>query len=232
MRAIITLLLVFSCKFSIAQNVYITLGTNWFLPQGKNHYATMHPLNRIQIHPYSFVDANYLGGFQISGIYNKPLKKNVDINLKLSLAKYAFWELLKSTDLSAQPTGIYFGALGNYSVIGSGTLQYKIRNSLSIGAGLGLNIGLIHYLKFTTGPVGFKYNNYGKTDGRLLNPLVPIRLQWTPGRFMFGAEYSQALLRHHRTYENTIKGTHYGLIQFDLGYKIFPKRIKKKAKSK
>lgn len=203
------------------QQLFVGVGTNWFLPLGKGPYATMHPIHTIDI-PLINSSAKYIGGVQISALYTKPLKQKSEIHYKLSFAKIGHWEAIGARDINSVPMGNITYAVNNYCTNLSAALQFNIISKLYFGIGAGLNVSLYNSTSF----LGIDYNKKdftrytGKTDGTKLNPFIPINIRWQFNKWIIGLDYNQQLLRTHANYGKVLRGINYGVLQFEILRKL------------
>jgi hypothetical protein len=214
------ILLAFSLSAK-AQSLYVHCGSNIFIPTSASNYSSMLPVQSFKV-PGSNFTYTSLGGAQIGACYTQNVKPKIQLHHEFIVARYTFREHVNSTDLFAVPTGVIPYGITNYCALIGTSVQYKLQPNLSIGLGADFNVifSSSTTLGLLTTPTSFEIYT-GRVPHRLVNPCVPINLKWQPGSWYFGVKYTQALLRHHKTFGPNAEAIYYGLFHLEIGKRIF-----------
>jgi hypothetical protein len=217
----LSVLLCALCYGAEAQNMYLHIGTNIFIPNMVGNYSSMLPVQNFKV-PLSNFSYTSIGGAQIGVVVSKQIKPKIHLHHDILLARYTYREHVNSTDIFAVPLGVTPYGISNYSALLSTALHYRVLPKLFIGIGAGLNFTFSSSttLGILTTPTTFdKYS--GRVQHRLINPCIPLHIRWQSSVWHLGVRYTQAVLKHHRSFEAAAKGINYGLFQIEIGHRIF-----------
>jgi hypothetical protein len=222
---LLSLLLILTTLQTFSQNrVY----ENFFSINGNLLYPINNPNQGV--YPILFYDKEtdpklLIGGFGI-GISTISQAKNSNVGIKgqLNLSRHAYWdEPVFMRDAANSPLAPYQSGTIDYSVGLTGTIQYEFISNFFGGVGLGSQVLLTSLSRVPENP-----NSSGNpekpytTNGyyKILMPVIPIDLTFQRDNYLFNIRYEQALLNRYKKPLSDYKNGSYGILTFEIGFKI------------
>jgi hypothetical protein len=221
MRISILLLFVMTSLHAHAQtgpDLFITLNGNLFVPlQSENDMFPMVGYNK-ELTPKLLI-----GGFGIGFAYQKMMSKKLSIKAQGIVFRQAYWQQYLFRVGPQLSDVIGEGTVSTFDyTIGSAVIpHFHFSQVFSVGLGVGMHVLLFSnsYLRHDWTPNGNRSlgdNRYYKS----FMPTIPMEASLRLQKWALTMRYDHALLNRFKNKLSDHKKEKYGLLLFEIGYKI------------
>jgi hypothetical protein len=198
---------------------FLTLSGNLYLPV-KNADKSTYP-----ILGYSKkTDPNLqVGGMGLGLSMFRAINEKFSLKGQLNLARHAYWNKpIEVVNPSGQPLGSFLSSSFNYSAGLLLTVQYFLTEKFSVGTGFGAEVLLVSETSVPENNSSLSTKHSEQIDRyyRLIMPVLPIEasLKLTP--VLLNVRYEYGLANAYRNDLGFDRKDKYGLLVFEVGYKI------------
>jgi hypothetical protein len=218
-KIILSLLIcVVLCKTAYAQDdleYFITANANLYVPF--NSEKGMFPILGYDSESTPKV---LIGGFGVGFSAWKKWKTKTSLKAQANISRSVYWESFVFRNEVAQITGEGHASSADYTFGITGTVHYQVTPAFSIGTGVGLQTMIVSHM-FYRGEwyVESRYigrNQYYKT----FMPTLPVEMSWKLKKLFVNVRYEHGLLNRLKKDLAEYKTDKYGLIFFELGFKV------------
>lgn len=163
-----------------------------------------------------------IGGFGAGFTAVKPYREKSFIKAQANLSRHVHWdEPIEVVGLQGQSEGSYATSSVDYTTGITGTINYQLSEKFSVGTGLGFQVMLWSFTRLNELPLNESSdrrarNNYYKR----IMPVLPVEFSLKKSRTLYTIRYEQALLNRYKKDIAAVKKEGYGLISFEVGFRI------------
>lgn len=195
---------------------YITINTNLYAPIGSDK----------QMYPILWYNKDLkpkvmLGGFGAGFTMLKSLNEKSMLKLSANVSRSIYWDesVVVRNDFN-EWLGTFYVTSTDVTVGLGGVYHFVLSDKFSMGTGVA-----IQTLLKSTGRFREKnLEDAPKIDGnkyyKTVMPMIPIEITYRKDKWLFNLRYEQALLNRYKKNLADDFSENYGLIFFELGYRI------------
>lgn len=198
---------------------FITPNVNLYLPLGTSYKG---------VYPVLWYDKEttpkvLIGGFGVGVSALKPYGEKVTLKGQANVSKHTYWdEPIVMIDENGGPIRDYVAASSDYSLGITATGHYQFTGKFSAGTGLGGQVLLVSLVRlppnYFTGPDREQIGT-SRYYKRLL-PMLPVELSLKLEKVLFNVRYEHGLLNRIKGELAQYKTDRFGLLTFEVGFRL------------
>lgn len=206
----------FSQTTDSGYDYYITTNGNLYLPINNPEKGT---------YPILWYDKEttpkvLIGGFGVGIAAWKHRTNKVSLKGQGNFSRHVYWgEPIIITDDSGNPIQDYVAGVVDYSLDLTALAHYSLNPKISVGTGIGMQVMLASLIR-TPDVFDAKSTIALNKFYKRLMPVIPVELTYKSVSKSYSIRYEQGLLNRYKSNIAAYKKDSFGLLSFEIGFKI------------